>query len=109
MAKVVEEPAAKSGRGRRRLSRGAVVVGVLGIVFLLVGLNGGSYQGKLPKVEKNDNTAFLPNSAQSTKVDKEAPRYQLVQALPGFVVYQRPGGLTPADRCMLSDIPAAEP
>jgi RND superfamily putative drug exporter len=69
----VEEPAAQSGRRRRRLSRGAVVVGVLGIVFLLVGLNGGSYQGKLPKVEKNDNTAFLPNSAQSTKVDKEAP------------------------------------
>jgi RND superfamily putative drug exporter len=77
-------------------------VGLLGIVFLLVGLNGSSYQGKLPKVEKNDNTAFLPNSAQSTKVDKEAPRYQLVQALPGFVVYQRPGGLTPADRTAIA-------
>ena len=78
--------------------RGAVLVGVLGVVMLFVGLNGSQYQGKLSKVEKNDNTAFLPASSESTKVDKEAQRYQSVQAIPGFVVYQRTGGLTQADR-----------
>ena len=85
-------------RQRIRLSRGPVIIGLLGLVFLLVGLSGGSFQGKLSKVEKNDNTAFLPSSAQSTKVDNEASRYQSVQAVPGFVVYQRSSGLTPADR-----------
>jgi len=101
MTNLVETPAAKSERPRRRrrrLARGAVLVGVLGVVMLFVGLTGSQYQGKLSKVEKNDNTAFLPASSESTKVDKEAQRYQSVQAIPGFVVYQRTGGLTQADR-----------
>ncbi len=99
MTNLVEKPAVKSDRPRRRrLTRGAELVGVLGVIMLFVGLNGGQYQGKLSKVEKNDNTAFLPASSESTKVDKEAQRFQSVQAIPGFVVYQRTGGLTQADR-----------
>ena len=85
-------------RGRRRLSRGAVVVGLLGIAWFLFGAAGGSYQGRLSSVQKNDNAAYLPASAESTKVDNESQRYQSVQAIPGFVVYQRSGGLTAADR-----------
>jgi putative drug exporter of the RND superfamily len=86
------------GPARRRRTRGAIIVGVLGLAFLLVGMNGAQYQGKLSKVEKNDNSAFLPASAESTKVDNEVQRFQSVQTMPGFVVYHRPGGLTLVDR-----------
>ncbi|HET6965442.1 MAG TPA: MMPL family transporter [Acidimicrobiales bacterium] len=103
MTDVVEQPArAVEAAPRRKLSRGAVVIGLLGIVWLLVGLAGGQYQGKLSSVQKNDNAAYLPSSAESTKVDTESQLYQSVQAIPGFLVYQRPGGLTAADRAAIS-------
>ena len=99
MTQTTEHPE-KTGstKRRKRLSLGAIVVGVAGVAFLLIGLSGGQYQGKMTQVEKNDNSAFLPSSAESTKVNSEAQLYQSVQAVPGFVVYRRPGGLTPADR-----------
>ena len=92
----IDTPAPR--RTRPRLHRGAVVIGLLGIAWFLFGAAGGSYQGKLSSVQKNDNAAYLPASAESTKVDNESQLYQSVQAIPGFVVYQRPGGLTAGDR-----------
>lgn len=88
------------------MSRGVIAIGLLGVVLLLIGLFGAQYQGKLSKVEKNDNTAFLPSPAQSTKVSNEVQLYQSVQTMPGIVVYQRPGGLTAADRAAISAAPA---
>ena len=96
-----------SSPGRRGWSRGAVLVGILGIAWLLFGLAGGQFQGKLSSVQKNDNAAYLPSSAESTKVDNLASRFQPVQVVPGFVVYQRAGGLTDADRAKIaSDVTA---
>ncbi|MGC8512785.1 MAG: MMPL family transporter [Acidimicrobiales bacterium] len=85
-------------RSRSRLSRGAKTVAALGVLWLIFGLAGGSFQGKLASVQKNSNTAFLPASAPSTKVNDLAQKFQSVQAVPGFVVYQRQGGLSAADR-----------
>lgn len=85
-------------RRRPRLGRGARTVAVLGVLWLIFGLAGGSFQGKLASVQKNSNTAFLPASAPSTKVNDLAQKFQSVQAVPGFVVYQRQGGLSAADR-----------
>ena len=81
---------------------GAALVGLLGIVFLLVGMSGAEYQGKVGQVETNTDSAFLPASAQSTKVSDEAQQFQSVQAMPGSVVYQRRGGLTQADRAAIT-------
>lgn len=74
------------------------VFAALGVIFFLVGGAGGSYQGKLGDVQKNDNSSFLPGSADSTKVGNEAQKFNRIQSIPGFVVYQRKGGLTSADR-----------
>jgi len=87
---------------RARIPRVAYLVGVLGVLWFLFGAVGGSYQGKLASVQKNDNAAYLPNSAESTKVDHEAQNFRTVQSVPGFVVYQRSGGLTAADRAKIS-------
>jgi len=86
---------------RARIPRVAYLVGVLGVLWFLFGAVGGSYQGKLASVQKNDNAAYLPNSAESTKVDHEAQNFRTVQSVPGFVVYQRSGGLTAADRAKI--------
>lgn len=86
------EPAA------HRRSRWAYVIAAVGIAWLLAGLFGGSFEGKLASVQQNDNSAFLPSSAESTKVTSELPAFQPVQTLPGFVVYHRAGGLTGTDK-----------
>ncbi|HSP36712.1 MAG TPA: MMPL family transporter [Frankiaceae bacterium] len=75
----------------------------LGILVFLVGLVGGGYQSKLSEVQKNDNSAFLPGSAEATKVDRITTAFNTNNTIPGFLVYHRPGGLTAADRAAIAD------
>ena len=86
---------------RERRPRRAWVMLAIAIALLLVGMIGGPYIGKLGEVQKNDNSAYLPKSAESTKVDKESERFNSVQTIPGFIVYQRTSGLTPADKAKI--------
>ena len=85
---------------RHHLPRGVpffTIIAVAVIAFLAGGF-GMSYQGKLSEVQKNDNSAFLPASAESTVAANEAAKFATVQTLPGFVVYHRDSGLTAADK-----------
>jgi RND superfamily putative drug exporter len=85
---------------RRRLPRGIPVFAIiaLGIVALLVGGFGGSYQSKLSQVQKNENSDYLPGSAEATKVANESTAFLKIETIPGFIVYQRASGLTDADQ-----------
>lgn len=74
------------------------IFAALGVLFFLFGAAGGSYQGKLGDVQKNDNSSFLPASADSTKVANESEKFNQLQAIPGFIVYERSSGLTEADK-----------
>ncbi|HEU5270732.1 MAG TPA: MMPL family transporter [Jatrophihabitans sp.] len=89
-------PAALPARPRR--AKTLWLIAALGVLWLLFGGAGGGYQSKLTTVQKNDNAAFLPKSAESTKVDQAVRQFSSVQTVPGFVVYQRAGGLTDTDR-----------
>ncbi|MFG2558841.1 MMPL family transporter [Streptomyces sp. NPDC048496] len=53
--------------------------------------------GKLGDVEKNDNSAWLPSNAESTKVVDRAEKFQSADTLPTIVIYDRPEGITSAD------------
>ncbi|MFG2133870.1 MMPL family transporter [Streptomyces sp. NPDC048751] len=53
--------------------------------------------GKLGDVEENDNSAWLPGNAESTRVVERAERFQPADTLPAIVVYDRPEGVTAAD------------
>ena len=53
---------------------------------------------KLMGAEKNDASAWLPGSAESTKVLNAQARFQSPNIYTGVVVYQRASGLTAADR-----------
>ena len=75
--------------------RGKWVVLVLWIVILAVG---GSLAGKLTGAEKNDAQSWLPAQAQSTKVLALQSRFQSPNVFSAVVVYDRPSGLTAADR-----------
>jgi RND superfamily putative drug exporter len=88
--------------GAPRRTRGVYLVAAIGVLWFLFGLAGGSAEGKLGEVQKNDQAAYLPNSAESTKVNTEQQKFQLVQTIPSFVVYERKSGLTPADKAKIS-------
>ena len=103
---VLDEPqhAAGASPARPRLPRGIPVFAILAVAVLVLlgGGFGSSYQGKLSEVQKNDNSSYLPASAESTKAGNIAAEFNKTQSLPGFLVFQRAGGLTPADRTAIA-------
>ena len=71
------------------------VVVVLWIVILGVA---GPLAGKLMGAEHNDAKSWLPAKAESTRVLDLQSRFQSPNVFPAVVVYDRPSGLTAADR-----------
>ena len=68
------------------------------VFWLLVVALAGPLAGKLSGVEKNEAKSWLPGSAESTKVIEAQAAFRSPNAVPGVVVYVRPGGVTAADR-----------
>ncbi|MEC3974270.1 MMPL family transporter [Amycolatopsis sp. H20-H5] len=56
-----------------------------------------SLAGMLGSVQKNDISAWLPNSSESAKFFAAADKFQAGGTMPTIVVYARPSGLTAAD------------
>jgi putative drug exporter of the RND superfamily len=80
--------------GRRLL----LVAAGLVVVWLAIGSVAGPASGRLSEVQKNDNASFLPGNAEATRVQDLVTRFAARQTIPVLVVYERPGGLTGADR-----------
>jgi putative drug exporter of the RND superfamily len=69
------------------------------LVFWLVALFAAApLAGKLQGAEKNDSSAWLPVSAESTKVFDASAQFQSKDVFPAVVVYERTAGLTAADQ-----------
>ena len=68
------------------------------VFWLIVVAVAGPLAGKLTGAEKNDASAWLPAKAESTKVLDLQSRFQSPNIFTGVVVYDRPSGLTSADR-----------
>ena len=90
----------KTSWGRRiaalpsgRRTKWAVLAFWLIVLVLL-----GSLAGKLMGAEKNDASAYLPASAESTQALNLQDHFTAKNLNPAVVVYVRPSGLTPADR-----------
>lgn len=64
---------------------------VLLLVWLGVGGTLGPYAGKLGEVATNDQAAFLPQSAESTRVLKEGEAFDQSETLPAIVVWTADG------------------
>lgn len=80
----------------------------LGIVLWLVltGVMGG-FAGKTGEVQKNDNAAFLPKTAEATEVLELDKRFSDKEVTPALVVYGREPGLTDADQATINSQVAA--
>ncbi|NKQ54771.1 MMPL family transporter [Amycolatopsis sp. K13G38] len=76
------------------------------IVWLAVGGFGGPYTGKLSEVSTNDNSAFLPASAESTRVQDEQRAFSAAKVLPAIVVAERTSGITARDTAFLTEAAA---
>ncbi|MGW8885893.1 MMPL family transporter [Streptomyces sp. NPDC055749] len=60
---------------------------VLVVVWLGLGGAFGSYAGKLGEVSTNDQAAFLPQNAESTKVIKQQNAFNQQETLPAIIVW----------------------
>ncbi|RBM13069.1 hypothetical protein DI005_32115 [Prauserella sp. PE36] len=90
-----------TGRTVRRLRW--LVPALIMIGWLAIGGFGGPFAGKLSDVSENDNSAFLPASAEATEVQRLQERFTRNEAVPTIVVAERAGGVTPADRAFLQE------
>ncbi len=100
------EPTTTPERARRSIWRWVVPALVI-IAWLVAGGALGPLSGKTGDVQKNDNSAFLPQSAESTKVQELIPGFVQNQTTAGIVLYVRSGGLTDADKQQVAQDKAA--
>ncbi|RYU09562.1 MMPL family transporter [Nocardioides iriomotensis] len=88
-----------SHRGTR--SRRWVLPLLVVLLWLVVGGPMGSFAGRLAEVQENDNAAFLPQSAESTRVLDTFLEFTGVETIPATVVFEREGGLTDDDKAAI--------
>jgi RND superfamily putative drug exporter len=69
------------------------------ITLLWLGLAGplGSLGGGLSDVQENDSAAFLPDSAESTRVTELQEKFRTERALPVVLLWESDGGALPPE------------
>ncbi len=79
---------------------------VLLVTLFVVAPVAGSLSSKLTSVTENDQAAFLPDSAESTKSLDLETRFAGAQDIPALIVWERSGGLTDADLSAVNEAAA---
>ena len=99
------DPATESQARRRGINWRRVLLPaiVLVVAFFVVAPVAGTLSGKLSSVTENDQAAFLPDSAESTKSLELETRFAGAQDIPALIVWERPDGLTEADLAAVSE------
>ncbi|ASR38544.1 hypothetical protein BAY61_30085 [Prauserella marina] len=80
-----------------------LIPALLMIGWLVIGGFGGPYSGKLSGVSENDESSFLPASAEATEVQELAKRFTGSEAIPAIVIAERQGGTNEADQRFLTE------
>ena len=96
-------------RGTRATPRWlrAAIPAILILAWLGVASVGGPYFGKVDEVSSNDQTSYLPASADATRVQALLPDFAGSTAIPAVVLYVRDGGLSAADLAAITDSTAS--
>lgn len=78
------------------------ILPAVGIVLwlLIAGLMSGP-SGKTAEVQKNDNSAFLPKTAEATVVLELNKKFADKEVMPALLIYGRETGLTDADKAAI--------
>ena len=72
------------------------------LLWLAVVAIAGPLGGKLASVQQNALANWLPGSAEAPQVFDQAARFQSKNVVPAVVLYERPSGLTDADRAKVA-------
>ena len=90
---------------RRRINRRrALLPAIIVLLGLFVVLPvAGTLSGKLSGVTENDQAAFLPDTAESTRSLELETRFAGRQDVPALIVWERRGGLTQADLAAVAE------
>lgn len=65
---------------------------VLIVIWVTLGAIGGPYFGRIQEVSSVDLTAFLPKSAESTKVNEQIGNFRETDVLPAIIVFETKQG-----------------
>lgn len=105
------QPLTESKEARPRVRRWARVLIPALLILLWVGAGsvGGPYFGKVDEVSSNDQTAYLPSSADATQVQERLADFRESEAIPAVVVVASEKVLTPEQLSQLSDAVASLP
>ena len=76
---------------------GPVTKWVVLAFWILLAVGSSVFAQKLADVQNNEASSWLPASAESTKALDKLEPFQDPNLIPTIVVYERTGGLTPAD------------
>jgi RND superfamily putative drug exporter len=109
MTPLAPAPADSRPAARRRTGRvlRAVLPAFLVLVWLAVAGVGGPYFGRIGEVSSNDPTAYLPTSAQATRVQARLPELLGGETIPAVVLVTSGSPLTAAQKARLDEVPAA--
>ncbi|KQQ50444.1 efflux RND transporter permease subunit [Plantibacter sp. Leaf314] len=100
---------ASTTTARRRDRNGAprwlriLLPAVLILLWLTAAGVGGPYFGKVSEVATNDQTSFLPASADATEVQAALDGFRDGDDIPALVLFVREGGITDDDRSAIDD------
>jgi RND superfamily putative drug exporter len=98
------EASTASTKRPRRLNWSRTVLPALAVLLVLLAPLIGGLAGKLTSVTENDQAAFLPDSAESTRSLALETRFAGTPDIPALIVYERPEGLSETD---LTEVAAA--
>ena len=103
------DPPLKRERARKH-SWARVFIPVVLILVWLVGASlGGPLFGKIDEVSSNDQTSYLPESADATQVQKLLGEFSDSEAIPAIAVFTSAEDLTEADLQAIGDAVADAP
>ncbi|MFZ2175841.1 MAG: MMPL family transporter [Rhodococcus sp. (in: high G+C Gram-positive bacteria)] len=112
MTKVDSTGSSTGGDIARRRRWPVFTIVAIAVITFFAGGAGGTFQGKLTEVQKNDNASYLSTSAESTIVAEESAKFLTVETIPGFVLFHRDSTLTEQDKTAIAqardDIAAIE-
>jgi RND superfamily putative drug exporter len=75
-----------------------VLPAVVIVAWLAIAAVGGPFFGKISEVSTNDQTSFLPASADATRVQERSSEFRQASGAPAIIVLSRDTGLTATDR-----------
>ncbi|GAT73983.1 MMPL family transporter [Microbacterium hydrocarbonoxydans] len=90
-------------RSRRRSWARVLLPAALIVIWLAGASFGGPLFGKVDEVSSNDRTAYLPESADATQVQKELGEFSDDDAIPAVAVFVGDGELSAADLEAIAD------